>query len=232
MKKLLKKIFLFFVARSKKWSRKNLYEFIDSQLNSIKPGMSVLNVGASGEVGRRLSQALTQNNTGIELVSTDIDPERNPDVVCDVCDMPFPDNSFDAVFLIEVLEHVHNPPKALSEIYRVLKPGGNLIFSVPFIFPLHDRPGDYFRYTKYGLKLLLSDYDQIYIFERNSFWEAITVLKLRLIIERSYKLRILGMLYLLSGATLLVPLFNLFIRSDSLTTGYAGNARKPVKKDG
>jgi SAM-dependent methyltransferase len=232
MKKLLKKIALFFVGRSKKWSRKNLYEFIDSQLKAITPGMSVLNVGASGEVGSRLSRALTQNNTGIELVSTDIDPERNPDIVCDVCDMPFPDNSFNAVFLIEVLEHVHNPPKALSEIYRVLKPDGTLIFSVPFIFPLHDRPGDYFRYTKYGLKLLLRDYDQVCIFERNSFCEAITVLKLRLIIERSYKLRILGILFLLSGATLLVPLCNLLIRSDSLTTGYAGNATKPVKKDG
>lgn len=232
MKKLLKKLALFFMKRSKKWSRKNLYEFIDSKLKSITPGMSVLNVGASGEVGSRLSRALTQNNTGIELISTDIDPERNPDIVCDVCDMPFPDNSFDAVFLIEVLEHVHNPPKALSEIYRVLKPGGTLIFSVPFVFPLHDRPGDYFRYTKYGLKLLLNDYDQVCIFERNSFCEAITVLKLRLIIERSYKLRILGILYLLSGATLLVPLYNLLIRSDSLTTGYVGNAKKHINKDG
>lgn len=232
MKKLLKKIALFFVGRSKKWSRKNLYEFIDSQLNSITPGMSVLNVGASGEVGSRLNRALTENNTGIELISTDIDPERKPDIVCDVCDMPFPDNSFDAVFLIEVLEHVHNPPKALNEIYRVLKPGGKLIFSVPFIFPLHDRPGDYFRYTKYGLKLLLSEYEQVRIFERNSFCEAITVLKLRLIIERSYKLRILGILFLLSGATLLVPLYNLLIRSDSLTTGYAGTAKKHANKDG
>lgn len=232
MKKLLKKIALFFVGRSKKWSRKNLYEFIDSQLKAITPGMSVLNVGASGEVGSRLSRALTKDNTGIELVSTDIDPERKPDIVCDVCDMPFPDNSFDAVFLIEVLEHVHNPPKALSEISRVLKPGGTLIFSVPFIFPLHDRPGDYFRYTKYGLKLLLSEYDQVCIFERNSFCEAITVLKLRLIIERSYKLRILGILFLLSGATLLVPLYNLLIRSDSLTTGYAGTAKKHIDKDG
>lgn len=232
MKKLLKKLALFFLKRSKKWSRKNLYEFIDSHLKSITSGMSVLNVGASGEVGSRLSRALTQNNTGIDLVSTDIDPERNPDIVCDVCDMPFPDNSFDAVFLIEVLEHVHNPPKALSEIYRVLKPGGTLIFSVPFIFPLHDRPGDYFRFTKYGLKLLLSDYDGVCIFERNSFCEAITVLKLRLIIERSYKLRILGILFLLSGATLLVPLCNLLIRSDALTTGYAGNAKKHANKDG
>lgn len=232
MKKLLKKLAFFFMKRSKKWSRKNLYEYIDSQLKSIKPGMSVLNVGASGEVGSRLSQALTQNNPPIELISTDIDPDRNPDVVCDVCDMPFSDNSFDAVFLIEVLEHVHNPPKALSEIYRVLKPGGILIFSVPFIFPLHDRPGDYFRYTKYGLKLLLTEYDQVCIFERNSFCEAITVLKLRLIIERSYKLRILGILFLLSGATLLVPLWNLLIRSDALTTGYAGNAKKHANKDG
>ncbi len=228
MKKLLKKIGFFFVNKSKKWSRKNLYEFIDSQLKSITPGMTVLNVGAGGEVGHRLSETLDQSNTPIEIISTDIDIKRNPDIVCDVCSMPFPDNSFDLVFLIEVLEHVHNPPKALSEIYRVLKPGGTLIFSVPFIFPLHDRPCDYFRYTKYGLKLLLSDYNKVYIFERNSFCEAVTVLILRLINQRSYKLRIFGILFILSGATLLVPLFNLFIRSDALTTGYAGNARKHI----
>jgi SAM-dependent methyltransferase len=46
--------------------------------------------------------------------------------------------------------------KAMTEIGRTLKPGGKLLLSVPFFYPLHDEPHDYFRYTPYGIKEILS----------------------------------------------------------------------------
>lgn len=193
--------------------------------------MSILNVGAGGEIAEKINAVLEQNNISVKITSFDISEGRNPDIVGDVCDMPFPDNHFDSVFLIEVLEHVHNPHKAVSEIYRVLKPGGILVFSVPFIFPIHDRPHDYFRYTKYGLQLLLRDYERLYIFERNSFSEAIAVLVSRLIIQESFRNRIFGTLFMLSGALALSPLLNFFVETDIITTGYAGNASKLVSTD-
>ena len=231
MRKCLKKISGLLVKWSKKHSRKNLYEFLESQLLSLKSGMSVLNVGSGGEIAGKINKVLAQNNISVKITSLDISKDRNPDIVGDVCDMPFPDNNFDSVFLMEVLEHVHSPHKAISEIYRVLKPGGILVFSVPFIFPIHDRPYDYFRYTKYGIEMLLRDYSQLYIFERNSFSEAIAVLVSRLIIQESYRNRIFGVLFMISGAFILLPLLNLFIVTDSITTGYAGNASKQISTD-
>ena len=53
------------------------------------------------------------------------------DVHCDICDLPFEDNSFDIVFCNHVLEHIEDDTKAMQELYRVLKPGGWAMLQVP-----------------------------------------------------------------------------------------------------
>ena len=68
-----------------------------------------------------------------------------------------PDQSYDTALMIEALEHVPHPWLALAETWRILKPGGTLILSVPHLSRLHDEPHDYFRYTKHGLRRLLED---------------------------------------------------------------------------
>jgi SAM-dependent methyltransferase len=77
------------------------------------------------------------------------------DYESDIQDMPLENESFDTVFSAEVLEHVPDPEKALREIYRVLKPGGKLVMSIPHLMYLHNEPYDFYRYTKYGLRTLL-----------------------------------------------------------------------------
>jgi len=67
------------------------------------------------------------------------------------------DASYDSAICLEVLEHVKYPHKALSEICRILKPGGVLILSAPHLSRLHEQPNDFFRYTKYGLSSLLEE---------------------------------------------------------------------------
>jgi len=69
--------------------------------------------------------------------------------------LPFTTESFDVVLLLDVLEHVKNDDVVIGEISRVLKAGGKLIFQMPFLYPVHDYPDDYRRYTEEGLKLLL-----------------------------------------------------------------------------
>lgn len=69
--------------------------------------------------------------------------------------LPFTDNRFDYTFLLEVLEHIELDREAVGEAFRVLKPGGRLIISVPFLYPSHDIPYDFRRYTAYGLKSIL-----------------------------------------------------------------------------
>ena len=68
------------------------------------------------------------------------------------------DGECDTVLCTEVLEHVSNPGPALAEIRRVLRTGGILVLSVPFLARLHEEPHDYFRYTEHGLRHLLTQY--------------------------------------------------------------------------
>jgi SAM-dependent methyltransferase len=65
--------------------------------------------------------------------------------------------SIDAMLCSEVLEHVPHPAKAIGEFARILRPGGALLLTVPFLARLHEEPHDYFRYTRHGLRTLLDE---------------------------------------------------------------------------
>jgi SAM-dependent methyltransferase len=95
-----------------------------------------------------------------EYVGLDIDSEitrkRNlAEVLYDGKLFPLPSNSFDSALCNQVLEHVFNPDEFLSEIYRVLKPNGKLLLTLPFVWDEHEQPYDYARYSSFGLKSLL-----------------------------------------------------------------------------
>jgi SAM-dependent methyltransferase len=80
------------------------------------------------------------------------------DVVADVSSLPFRNGTFDAVLSANVLEHVSEPAAALRDIVAVLKPGGRLYMSAPFLGdPIHQEPYDFFRYTQYGLRHLIEN---------------------------------------------------------------------------
>src|SRR3989344_2312322 len=69
--------------------------------------------------------------------------------------LPLRRASVDTVILLMVLEHLPNPQRALTEIGRILRPGGILIASTIQTYPLHDGPYDYFRYTEFALRSLI-----------------------------------------------------------------------------
>lgn len=74
-----------------------------------------------------------------------------PHIFADAASLPLSSSSFDTVLLFEVLEHLERPNRALAEIARVLCEGGRAIITIPFLYPMHDEPHDYQRYTRYGL---------------------------------------------------------------------------------
>jgi SAM-dependent methyltransferase len=83
--------------------------------------------------------------------------KRSVDIFGDGRALPFADASFDTVLSTEVLEHVLAPQEVVDEMARVLKPGGRLLVTVPFIQPLHELPSDYFRYTPSSLRKLAEE---------------------------------------------------------------------------
>ena len=89
----------------------------------------------------------------------DIEDGPNVDVVCDITTRNFQyglDKMFGTVLCSEVLEHVKWPGMALESLWEFLAPGGTLIITVPFAFPVHNFPSDYWRFTPDGMRLLLS----------------------------------------------------------------------------
>lgn len=81
--------------------------------------------------------------------------EVKPDLVWDGRTIPLEDNSVDSILLTEVLEHCFEPIMVLKECNRVLKKGGHVLITVPFLWPLHDIPYDEFRYTPFSLEKIL-----------------------------------------------------------------------------
>ena len=67
----------------------------------------------------------------------------------------FGDDAFDSIICNQVFEHVFNPDEFVEELRRVLKPGGCLLLTVPFVWDEHEQPNDYARYSSYGISFIL-----------------------------------------------------------------------------
>ena len=92
---------------------------------------------------------------GLELDSEENRAAKSADCFYDGHRIPFEDAHFDSVLCNQVLEHVFHPDELLLEIRRILKPGGKLLITVPFLWNEHEEPLDFARYSSYGLRYLL-----------------------------------------------------------------------------
>lgn len=213
---------------SKRRSRINLYAWIEEALLEFGWGARAVtvNIGAGGEVGELLERA------GLRPLSIDTDPSRRPDLIADITNLStFGDASVDGVTCIEVLEHVKDPQLAVKELYRILKPGGVVVGSTPFLLGIHDEPNDYFRFTGYGIRTLFADFQVLHLRERNGYFDAISVLILRRFAvqpsQRAKRTALLLSPVLLALACALQLLGRLMPSADG-TTGYFFVCRKPT----
>ena len=124
-----------------------------SYVRAICSGLAgtVLDIGcADGKPCRHLPTESTY--IGLDYLPTASEwYDTQPDLYGDAQQLPLADASVDHVLLLDVLEHLRAPDEGLGEIHRVLVRGGTLTMQVPFIYPIHDAPRDYRRWTRHGL---------------------------------------------------------------------------------
>ncbi len=146
-------------------------EFFARHCGLLPSGSSLLDLGGNGIEKRGRFDI---DHYGFSVTYLNCSGSKRPDVQADAAHLPFRATAFDVVICSELLEHIHNPDRVLSETYRVLKPGGVLLLTVPFLFPVHADPRDYLRYTDQYLSLLLktSGFEDIEIEWQGKFWSV------------------------------------------------------------
>jgi hypothetical protein len=102
------------------------------------------------------SQRLDEN-----IIALDITDYEGVDVICDVHALPFRAGSVDGSTSWGVLEHLDNPYKVVEGLYACTRPGGQSLHMIPFMFPFHASPADYFRFTHEGVKRLFGQWTTV-----------------------------------------------------------------------
>lgn len=118
--------------------------------NADKVGGRILDLGAGNQPYRVWYEPLTTSQLAV-----DVTPSEGLDVLSMSAPLPFQAEVFDTVLCTSVLEHTDDPEQTIAEITRTLRPGGHLLITVPFLYPTHEAPYDFWRVTHYGLRRIL-----------------------------------------------------------------------------
>ncbi|MCB9422438.1 MAG: class I SAM-dependent methyltransferase [Ardenticatenaceae bacterium] len=128
-------------------------EFFLRQVETWSQNAQVLDLGGHRQTKRGRFDI---DAYGFRVVTANIATEKGTTVQADACYVPFGNNFFDVVVCAELLEHVFQPQVVLLEAYRVLRPGGTLLTTAPFLYRVHGDPFDYGRYTAHYWRTALS----------------------------------------------------------------------------
>lgn len=134
------------------WRQAN-WRFLQQQVEALPEDAVLLDVGAGhGDFAEIFD--------GRQAVLLDVFPYPEIDIVCDLTNtVPFRPGSFDAVVLMNVLEHVYDSRALFSAVKTLLKPGGIFVVAIPFLLKVHQAPYDFVRYTHFGLERLGNDHE-------------------------------------------------------------------------
>jgi len=187
------------------FARKGLFKAIQSTANRL--GMDVLDVGCGTSPYRSLIPHTSWR--GLEIDTKEARLRQLADDFYDGVHFPYPSHSFDSLLCNQVLEHVFTPQSFIEELFRVLKPGGTLLLTVPFIWDEHEQPFDYGRYTSFGLRSLLEAAGFIIIEHRKIGTGATVLFQLanayahKMLTGKSISVRMCGVLLVIAPINLL-----------------------------
>jgi SAM-dependent methyltransferase len=158
---------------------------------------------------------------------------RNVDVIGTAYEIPVDDGAFDTILCTDVLEHLEEPCDALREAYRILRPGGYGIYTVPLFWHLHETPRDFYRFTEFGLRHLFekAGFQVVELIALTGFWVTFGQ-EMAYYLQRFRGRRWIHPTYWF--AMLMIPLvqcvafvFDKFDTSEGFTAEYMAVVRKP-----
>jgi SAM-dependent methyltransferase len=175
---------------------------LHAAMRELGPQLSgrVLDVGCGDRPYEKLVGA--QAYVGLEIDTPESRARGKADAYYDGRRFPFEDGAFDAVLCNQVLEHVFEPEEFVGEIARVLKPGGRLLLTVPFVWDEHEQPRDYARYSSFGLAALLERHSFSILHQRKTAGDVRALFQM--INAYLYKITVTGSPYVNLFVTLLL----------------------------
>jgi len=132
---------------------KHLYGY----LNSFANGGYVLDYGSGDRPYEKMLLRKFNKYIAVDYIPTSKKFCKKPDIYINSSELPFLSNVIDCIVFTEVMHYLYDPKIVVAELYRILKPGGKLIGSVPFAFGEDDPPNDFYRYTYFSLKKIFED---------------------------------------------------------------------------
>lgn len=132
--------------KSRRYSVNRYYldRFFGEMIAGFREGANIIDIGGHKKQKAGRFDIATYP---LRVDYVNIDPQTEPDFLCDASSIPVDDQTYDGAILAEVLEHVKNPVAVLKESHRLLKANGTILITAPFMFPIHGHPQDYGRYT-------------------------------------------------------------------------------------
>lgn len=138
------------------WGRKRIDDAIASHAH-LAHGV-LFDVGCGSKPYEKKFEPFIKEYIGLEY-SPDSGYRGNKADFCgDAASLPLADECVDTILCTEVMEHIHDPERTIAEFARVLRPGGTLITTAPFVYPIHDAY-DFFRYSPDGLAAMMKRYN-------------------------------------------------------------------------
>lgn len=147
------KLFLHLVRERTDAENFGIAKFMEFAAAEIKPSDYTLDAGAGSRPYKQFFSHTKYESTDFADIFNKSFKDSH-DFICDLCNIPKPDNSYDAIICTQVLEHIEEPQRALNEFFRVLKPNGKLFLTAPQGWGLHGEPYHFFNFTKWGLQSL------------------------------------------------------------------------------
>ena len=141
-----------------------IYWYIVNKTNILSPDKTINLLHIAPE---KNLQKILKSFSHIEYISRDLNPLMNCDIRLDIIDMNFEDNFFDVIICIHVLEHIEDDQKAMSELFRVLKPERIAILQVPISKTLKETFEDFSITTPKGREKHFGQKDHVRIHGKN-----------------------------------------------------------------